>query len=94
LTEVLTFTSSAALAGGPCFPHQIAQRNNGMTRCALVLGADGRAASAWELGMLAAMVDARVDFPGKFGITVNAWLLEDFVPEAQPIKFVDGENQW
>jgi hypothetical protein len=32
--------------------------------------------------------------PGKFGISVNAWLLDDFDPEAQPIKLVDGTNQW
>jgi hypothetical protein len=31
---------------------------------------------------------------GKFGISANAWLLDDFDPEAQPIKLIDGKNQW
>jgi hypothetical protein len=31
---------------------------------------------------------------GKFKVQVNAWLLEDFVLEAQPIQVVDGKNRW
>ena len=31
---------------------------------------------------------------GKFGISENAWLLDDFDPDAQPIKLVDGKNPW
>ncbi len=32
--------------------------------------------------------------PGKFKLQINAWLLEDFDPDAQPVKIVDGKNLW
>jgi hypothetical protein len=36
-----------------------------------------------------------VGLPGrKFRIQVNAWLLDDFDPDAQPIKVIDGKNLW
>jgi hypothetical protein len=31
---------------------------------------------------------------GKFRVAVNAWLLEEFDPDAQPIKVIDGKNLW
>jgi hypothetical protein len=32
--------------------------------------------------------------PGKFKVQVNAWLLEDFDPNAQPIQIIDGKTLW
>jgi hypothetical protein len=32
--------------------------------------------------------------PGKFSIAINAWLLDGFEPDGQPIRIVDGKNQW
>jgi hypothetical protein len=32
--------------------------------------------------------------PGKFRVQVNAWLLEDFDPAAQPIALIDGRTLW
>jgi len=32
--------------------------------------------------------------PGKFSVQVNAWLLEDFDPAAQPIEALDGKRLW
>ena len=32
--------------------------------------------------------------PGKYRIQVNAWLLDDFDPDAQPVKVIDGKNLW
>jgi hypothetical protein len=31
---------------------------------------------------------------GQFKIQANAWLLEDFDPDAQPIKVIDGKSLW
>jgi hypothetical protein len=38
--------------------------------------------------------EAKQPVPGKFKVKVNAWLLEDFDPHAQPIKVIDGETLW
>jgi hypothetical protein len=32
--------------------------------------------------------------PGKFKVQVNAWLLEVFDPNAQPIQIIDGKTLW
>ncbi len=32
--------------------------------------------------------------PGKFKIQVNAWLLDEFDPNAQKINVIDGKNLW
>lgn len=32
--------------------------------------------------------------PGKFKFQVNAWLLDGFELDAQPVKVIDGKNQW
>jgi len=32
--------------------------------------------------------------PGKFKAQVNAWLLDGFEMDAQPVKMIDGKNQW
>jgi hypothetical protein len=37
---------------------------------------------------------ARRPVPGKFRVQVNAWLLEDFDPDAQPIEVIDGKKLW
>jgi hypothetical protein len=37
---------------------------------------------------------AKRPVPGKFGVQVNAWLLEDFDPDAQPIEVLDGKTLW
>lgn len=37
---------------------------------------------------------AKGPVPGKFRVQVNAWRLEDFDPDARPIKVIDGKNLW
>ncbi len=37
--------------------------------------------------------DQQAKLPGKFR-QVNAWLLDDFDPDAQPIEVIDGKNLW
>ena len=32
--------------------------------------------------------------PGKFKAQVNAWLLDGFELDAQPVQVIDGKNQW
>jgi hypothetical protein len=32
--------------------------------------------------------------PGRFKVQVNAWLLDDFDPSAQPIEVIDGKTLW
>jgi hypothetical protein len=32
--------------------------------------------------------------PGKFKAQVNAWLLDGFEMDAQPVKVIDGKNLW
>jgi hypothetical protein len=38
--------------------------------------------------------EAKRPMPGKFSVQVNAWLLEDFDPAAQPIAALDGKTLW
>ena len=38
--------------------------------------------------------EAKRAAPGKFRVQVNAWLLNDFDPNAQPIEVIDGKNLW
>jgi len=38
--------------------------------------------------------EAKRPVPGKFRVQVNAWLLDDFDPDAQPIEVIDGKNLW
>jgi hypothetical protein len=38
--------------------------------------------------------EAKRPVPGKFKVQVNAWLLEDFDPNAQPIKVIDAKTLW
>jgi len=37
---------------------------------------------------------AKQPIPGKFKVQVNAWLLDGFDPDAQPMRVVDGKNLW
>jgi hypothetical protein len=37
---------------------------------------------------------AKRPLPGAFRVQVNAWLLEDFDPGAQPIEVIDGKTLW
>jgi hypothetical protein len=38
--------------------------------------------------------EAKRPVPGKFKVQVNACLLEDFDPDAQPIEVIDGKTLW
>ena len=38
--------------------------------------------------------EAKCPVPGKFKMPVNAWLLEDFDPAAQPTEVIDGTPLW
>jgi len=38
--------------------------------------------------------EAKRPVSGKFKVQVNAWLLEDFDPAAQPIEVIDGKTLW
>ena len=37
---------------------------------------------------------AKKPIPGKFRVQVNAWLLDGFDPDAQPVHVIDGKTQW
>ena len=45
-------------------------------------------------GLRADHREAKRPMPGKFSVQVNAWLLEDFDPAAQPIAALDGKTLW
>jgi hypothetical protein len=38
--------------------------------------------------------EAKRPVPGKFKVQVNAWLLEDFDPNAKLIEVIDGKTLW
>ena len=38
--------------------------------------------------------EAKRPVQGKFRVQVNAWLLDDFDPDAQPTEVIDGKNLW
>jgi hypothetical protein len=37
---------------------------------------------------------AKRPITGAFKVQVNAWLLEDFDPAAEPIDVIDGKSLW
>ncbi len=36
----------------------------------------------------------KAPIPGRYKVQVNAWLLDEFDPAAQPIALLDGKNDW
>ena len=38
--------------------------------------------------------DAKKPIPDKFKVQVNAWLLDGFEMDAQPVQVLDGKNLW